>query len=77
MVQASSHPDTLRFRLPLFPSYYGNWQIYVTNEIFLLKTPHSLSPPPTHTPPLLNKLSQTWEMGSAEQSPALRERGWD
>lgn len=37
MDQASSHPDTLRFRLPLFPSYYGNWQIYVTNEIFCLK----------------------------------------
>lgn len=37
MVQASSYPDTLRFRLPLFPSYYGNWQIYVTNEIFCLK----------------------------------------
>jgi len=26
-VQASSYPDTLRFRFPLFPSYYGNWQI--------------------------------------------------
>lgn len=25
--QASSYPDALRFRFPLFPSYYGNWQI--------------------------------------------------
>lgn len=47
MVQASSYPDTLRFRFPLFPSYYGNWQIYVTNEIFCLKPliPCLLLPP--------------------------------
>lgn len=37
VAQTCSHPDTLRFRLPLFPSYYGNWLIYVTNEIFCLK----------------------------------------